>query len=258
MQIIDVEMTRLALAAPLLLAALTGTLGVRAAGLGSTPPATAVTAPRPVITVIPDQAPRAPAAPPSPTRRSAAAAQLPAADARGTGIPNALPAYAPQPADACESNAVPHPIGFTQMGGSGTDTVSDHGATTSYTVYQRHAPLQYVCTNALLGGGVEVDAVLQPVGADEDTFVFDMSPAGLTLVSLTPGRPAQGAQPIAVDRRIAAWPTTGCGSVSLPGIDDTFCFAADGTLRHVDLHEQNSFGAVSRSLSASLDDFPRG
>ena len=114
------------------------------------------------------------------------------------------------------------------------------------------------CTTALPGGGMEVDAVLQPVGVDEDVFVFDMSPAGVTLVSITPGRAAQGAQPVAVGQRIAAWPTSGCGSVSRPGIDDTFCFRPDGTMRHVDLHEQDSFGAVTRSISASLDDFPNG
>lgn len=248
---------RLLTAIPLLVAALAGTLGVRAAGpLSGAAPAGPATA-RPVITVVPDAAPAAatPAAP-APARP---AAQVRAADARGTGIPNALPAYAlPGSADPCESQAIPHPTGFTQMGGTGTDVITDRGTTTSYAVYERHAPLQYVCTNATAGGGVEVDAVLQPIGADEDTFVFDMSPAGVTLVSITPGRPAKGAQPVAVDRRLAAWPTAGCGSVSLPGIDDTFCFHPDGTLRHVDLHEKDAFGAVSRSISASLDDFPEG
>ena len=247
------------LAVPILAVLAGATFGIHAAATGSAPGAITAAPARPEIVLVPDGATTRAAAT-APARSGAAATPVPAADQRGTGIPNALPAYAlpERSTDACESQAVPHPVGFTQMGGSGTDTITDRGRTTTYTVYERHAPLQFVCTQATADGGVEVDAILQAVAPDADTYVFDISPAGLTLASITAGREAQGAEPVAMGRRIAAWPTGGCGTITAPGIDDTFCFSRDGSLRHVDLHERETFGAVSRDLSASLDAFPAG
>jgi hypothetical protein len=255
---IEAEMNR-AIAVPVLVLLAGASFGVRAAATGSAPAGITAAPASPEIVLVPDGT-GAPAAAAAPARSGTAATPVPAADRRDTGIPHALPAYAlpERTTDACGSQAVPHPVGFTQMGGSGTDTITDHGRTTTYTVYERHAPLQFVCTQATAGGGVEVDAVLQAVAPDADTYVFDISPAGLTVASITAGREAQGAEPLAVGRRIAAWPTGGCGTVTAPGIDDTFCFARDGSLRHVDLHERQTFGAVSRDLSASLDAFPAG
>ena len=241
------------------LAILTGAAGAAAVhAAGSTGAATAVTAaaPAPLITVHQDSVPAHPA---TPVR--AVATPIPAADAPGTGLPHALPAYVlpEHAAQDCESASIPHPTGFTQMGGQGTDTVTTGGSNAVYTVYARHAGTQFVCTQITSAGGVEVDVYLQPVGADESTYVFDFDPAGVTLVSVTPGRAGFGILPVPVGQRIAAWPTSGCGSASVPGNDDTFCFGAGGTLRHAVLHEHGaSAQGTTRDLEATLDAFPQG
>ena len=115
-------------------------------------------------------------------------------------------------------------------------------------------------------GGVDLQAFLQPVGPDTSAYEFTMGPSGLVLVSIQPGRAAWGIEPIVLRRPLSAWPSAGCSRVSLAGagqshatIDDTFCFAVDGSLRHVTLDERaTGSDGTSRDLSGSLDLHPNG
>ena len=221
------------------------------------------TATRPVITVQRDAAPEHPAAQPA----TPAVAHVAAQDA--IGAPHALPAFVPGSirGDACESQSTPHPVGFTQMGGTGTDTITQRsGSSVIYDVYRRHAPLQWVCLSSEPDSTVDIQGILQPVGGDASTYEFTMGPAGLTLLAIQPGRSTSVNDMIPVGASLGSWPANGCGSVRIPdlgprhaSIDDTFCFSPTGVLRHVDLHERaTDANGVSRDLEASLDDFSQG
>jgi hypothetical protein len=221
------------------------------------------TATHPVITVQTDAAVAHPAAQPVTPPVPHVAAQ----DA--IGAPHALPAFVPGSIrrDVCESQSTPHPVGFTQMGGTGTDTITQRsGSSVNYDVYKRHAPLQWVCLSSSPDGTVDIQGILQPVGGDASTYEFTMGPSGLTLVAVQPGRSTSVNDMIPVGVGLGSWPATGCSSVRIQdlgprhaSIDDTFCFSPNGVLRHVDLHERaTDANGVSRDLEASLDDFSQG
>jgi hypothetical protein len=242
-----------------------GVVAARAAAVPAAP-AHLVAPSQPVITVHDDTVPARPAAAASSNPTAVSASEPTPADA---GIPAGLPAYTPaRAADSCESQAIPHPTGFASMGGTGTDTITQpNGSTATYPAWRRHAALQYVCLGPAAGGGVEVQAILMAVGADDpSTYTFAMGPAGVTLVNLDPGRAATRADFLAVGQRLDSWPTGGCSRVSIPDlgprhavIDDTFCFSANGALRHVDLHERaTGTDGVRRDLAVSLDLIPGG
>ncbi|HEV3125388.1 MAG TPA: hypothetical protein VG266_12495 [Candidatus Dormibacteraeota bacterium] len=241
-----------------------GALAARAASAPPTPP-TAPSPSRPQITVHGDAAVIHPVA---------AAAQAPTPQPQ-TAAPDAGQAH-PQPnyvlppshADSCEAQPVPHPVGFTAMGGTGTDTITQpDGSAATYTAYARHASQQAVCLRSTGDGGVEVQVIIEAVEAiDPSTYDLLISPGTVTLVSLDPGRAETPSDFLAVSRQLSAWPTSGCGHFASSdlgprhaAIDDTFCFSANGALRHVDLNERaTGSDGVRRDLRISLDAFPNG
>ena len=255
---------RVAFVPPALALLVGGCLLARAAAAAPAPDPQPVPAARPVITVHTDTVPAHPSAAAVPP--AARQAQVPPPPPPAARLPG-LPATIPKGGDYCESRPVAHPVGFTQMGGSGSDTISRPGGqTTTYQVYPRDAALQFVCLAPTSDGGVDIQAVLQPVGPDTSVYEFTMGPSGLVLVSIEPGRAAWGITPVPVGQRLADWPSTGCWRVALADagtshatIDDTFCFGADGSLRHVTLNERAAGSdGTTRKLSGSLDLNPGG
>lgn len=254
---------------PMILVLTGGALVARAA---SAPPttATALAPQRPVIVIHSDPGAVHAASASSASGSSAAAAAPQATAPDAVGQPRSLPVYVPPPqgGDTCESVTLPHPSGFTSMGGTGSDTITQpDGSSSTYIAYTRHASLQLVCLRATGDGGVETQAVLEATGADDpSTYDFLMSPSGVTLVSLDPGRAETPSDFLATNQRLASWPTNGCGRVVRSdlgprhaSIDDTFCFSPNGAIRHVDLHERaTGSDGVSRNLQVSFDLFPNG
>jgi hypothetical protein len=264
---VNARHTVVALLLPVTLILTGGALAARAASAPSTS-TTPIAWHRPLITVHSDAAVVHPAMGPALQPAAAVGASGGAPDGTGQARPQPHYVLPPSGADSCEAQPVPHPVGFTAMGGTGTDTITQpNGSSATYTAYTRHAAQQAVCLRSTADGGVEVQVIIQAVGAiDPSTYDLLIAPDSVTLVSLDPGRAETPSDFLAVNSRLSSWPTSGCGRFTSNDlgprhavIDDTLCFSPNGALRHVDLHERaTGSDGVSRDLKVSLDSFPNG